>query len=187
MNRVIAPAALILLILAAGLAVTVFTSLQARDPAHARAIASIWPMLILGGAATAIYLARAPELERSGWLGWWAAGWLAYVVHLGFGFMGIYGGSLDAALAGQGALTVSVNLALLVLWTASVAAGFVPDEPWWERALHAGATLAFAVAALPSSLVFADHPVSRLIGAGLAAAWVGVIYRRLTSRRRSFP
>lgn len=173
---------LVLATFALGFGVTVFAALAEPDPGLARATFSVWPALLLGGVAGARMIRRGPGLEGTGWLPWWAAGLLAYVLHLVFGFWGSYGGSLPAALAGQGLPTVALNFGLLALWSASVAAAVVPREPLWEQAMHGAASLAFAVAALGSTLAFGDHPVSRGLGALVLALWLHALWRRFLPR-----
>ncbi|HEU0221013.1 MAG TPA: hypothetical protein VFR34_02235 [Paracoccaceae bacterium] len=170
--------ALILLVFAAGFAWTVFGALLAPSLDQARAVYSIWPALLLGGIAAERFLRMGPWLEGTGWLGWWAAGLLAYVIHLGFGYGVVFGFSFGAALESQGTLTVTLNFALLAAWALSVAAACVPKEPRWERALHALATLLLIVTALGSTLRLGVNPVSNALGAGLLVLWLHALWRR---------
>lgn len=170
---------LLLLAFSAGLALTVLLPPAQPDPVHARAIASIWPVMLIGGIAAARFLRVGPGLEGTGWLGWWVAGLLAYLVHLAFAWVAVFGWSVGAAAAAQGLPTTIANFALLLLWAASAIAASIPKEPRWEQALHAIATLLFIVTTLVSALVFAGHPVTRLLGLGLLALWLHALWRRM--------
>jgi hypothetical protein len=169
---------LILATLAGGFALSVFGALAAPDLAHARATISIWPVLVLGGVAVARLIRLGPGMEGTGWLGWWAAGLAAYLVHLWFAFGEVYGFDIGAVRAGQGDLTAAANFGLLALWALSVAAAALPSEPPAESLLHAGASALFAVTALSSTLAFASHPVSVVLGAALLGLWLLSAWRR---------
>ncbi|RMH51902.1 MAG: hypothetical protein D6686_03430 [Alphaproteobacteria bacterium] len=169
----------ILAVLAAGALLTVFGALEAADAAHARATISAWPMLVLGGVAVARLIRLGTPVEGTGWLGWWAGGLAAYLWHLWFGFGAVYHFDMAAVRDGQGTLTAAANALLLILWALSLAAACLPSEPPAESALHVAASLLFAVTALVSTLGFAAHPASVLIGAGLVVLWLHALWRRL--------
>lgn len=169
---------LILLVAAIGLAATMLGPLLSAHPDHARAVWSIWPVLVMGGIAVDRLIRLDPILENSSWLGWWSAGLIFYVVHLYFGFGVVYRGDVTAVLEGQGWLTAGSNAALLLFWSLSVLAALLPREPPGEVWLHRIASLLFAATALPASVVFADHPGSRLAGLALVAFWLLALWRR---------
>ncbi|MEL6234380.1 MAG: hypothetical protein AAFR46_08215 [Pseudomonadota bacterium] len=171
--------ALILFIFAAGLFATALGPVLAANPDHARAVWSVWPVLVLGGVAVARLIRYGPGPIRTGWLGWWMAGFAFYLIHLWFGFAVIYGADPARVIAGQGLLTAVANTALLVVWGLSILAALLPHEPLGETALHILASLIFLATALPSTLVFADHPVSFAIGLALALLWAAALWRRL--------
>lgn len=169
----------VLFVGAIGLALTMFGPLLTPNPDHARAVWSIWPVLVLGGVAVARLIRFDPVLTNAHWLGWWATGFVFYLIHLYFGFVVVYGGSIAAVLDGQGRLTAASNAALLLFWGGSILAALLPREPRGEVMLHRVASLLFAATALPSSLVFASHPMSRLTGVALLALWLNALWRRL--------
>lgn len=171
--------ALILFIFAAGLFATALGPVLAPNPDHARAVWSVWPVLILGGVAVARLIRYGPGPIRTGWLGWWMAGFAFYLIHLWFGFAVIYGADPTRVIAGQGLVTAVANTALLLLWGVSILAALLPREPPGEAAMHILASLIFVATALPSALLFADHPVSMAIGVALAALWVAALWHRL--------
>lgn len=177
--RILREPVAVLSIFAAGLAATALGPLLADTPDHARAVWSVWPVLVLGGIAVARMIRRGPGMEGTGWLGWWTAGFLAYLVHLRFGFGVIYAYDLQAVRTGQGLVTTVANFTLLALWGLSLLATILPREPPGEQALHVLASGLFAVTALASTVLFAAHPVSVAIGAGLALIWLHALWRRL--------
>ncbi|RMF34950.1 MAG: hypothetical protein D6754_14110 [Alphaproteobacteria bacterium] len=170
---------LMLATLSAGLVVTVFGGLAAEDATHARAVYSIWPVLLLGGIAVARFIRLGPSMEGTGWLGWWSLGLIAYLIHLLFAFGGVYDFDPRAVIAGQGLFTAAVNVLLLVLWLLSVIAAFIPSEPPWERGLNIVTAALFIATALTSSLVFGHHPVSNALGVLLVVIWLVALWRRL--------
>lgn len=170
-----------LAVFAIGLALTVFLSLSADDPAYARAKYSIWPVVALGGWAVALMLRHGftPALDATHWRVWWAGGLLAYALHLYWGFGVIYGASFRAVYAGQGALVASANFGLFALWLLSASAAFARLPALW---LHLFAAALFVVATLAATILF-GRDISPVGGVIVLLLWLAALYLRLPERR----
>lgn len=161
-----------LLVFSVGLLASVLYGLTADNADFGRAKATIWPCAALGGWAVALMIRH--RFGQASWRVWWAWGFVAYAVHLYWGFGLVYGGDPQAVYAGQGALVASANFALLCLWAASVIAAFARAPARW---LHGLTALLFAVSILAASLLF-GRDVSPFGGAALAIVWFGAWYWR---------
>lgn len=139
---------------------------------------TVWPPLLLGGVAAAIFIAHVPDLDEDwGWAGWSAAGAGAYLIHVHAGLD--YFGGLGAMFEKQGLLVAGANIALAMLWTASAVAALMGRWPLW---LHGSAMGLLVVTTLVSTW---DRPGAvAWLGYALGAAWIVTGVTRLIVRAR---
>jgi len=165
-----------LLVFSVGFLAAILVGLTADNADYARAKATIWPCGALGGWAVALMLRHGlgEASTATGWRVWWALGFVAYALHLYWGFGVVYGGDLDAVYAGQGSVVASANFALLFLWAASVIGALAG---WPAKWLHVVTALLFGISILAASILF-GRDLSPVGGVVLAAVWLGAIYLR---------
>lgn len=138
---------------------------------------TVWPVLILGGVAAALFIAKAPERHWTwGWAGWSITGYLAYLVHLYAGYS-VYFDGWSATLAHQGWLVLGANLFLLGIWTISSALATYRIKAVW---LHGATMLVLVVLTVMS--IWDRQTVVFWLGCALGAMWVGVAIWRLAKR-----
>ena len=128
---------------------------------------TVWPAILLGGVAAALFVARWPlDQEDWGWSGWWIMGALAFLAHVYASFWLYFGGSFSDMFAAQGWLVAGSNWLLTGLWTASAGVAWAG---WRAAPLHAAATGLFIVS---TALATYDRPGNvQLLGLGLVAIW----------------
>ena len=170
------------LVFAVGFLIAIASGLAADNADYARAKYTVWPMMALGGWTVALMLRYGfcARLDETAWRTWWAWGFLAYVVHLYWGFGIVFGWSFAAVYAGQGSLVAGANFTLLVLWGASVLASFAR---WPARWLHILTALFFAVSAMVASIVF-GRDISPIGGAIILGIWLVALYLRQPEPKR---
>ncbi|MGB0851945.1 MAG: hypothetical protein ACPGSI_01530 [Pikeienuella sp.] len=135
--------------------------------AEMQARLTVWPVLILGGVAAALFIAKAPERHWNwGWAAWSIAGYLAYLVHIYAAVWEHFGG-WSATLAHQGWLVLGANLFLLAIWTVSSGMAAYRKRAVW---LH-GATMLTLIVLTVMSVWDRETPVFWL-GVMLAGMWV---------------
>jgi len=170
----------VLLVFSIGFAGAMAAGLLAGNSDFARAKYTIWPCAALGGWAVALMIRHGlgVRLRATPWRLWWAAGFVAYLVHLWWGFGVVYDWNVASVYAGQGAVVASANFALVVLWALSVAGAFMGwPLPW----LHAVTALLFGVSILAASILF-GRDISPMGGGILLAVWIGAFYLRQPER-----
>lgn len=169
-----------------GVISAVYVGFDMAGSAEAAALYTIWPVLLLGGVAAAIFIAKGRSAREDwGWTNWQVAGAAAYCVHFYVAFWLAFDGDVSAVFAAQGALTASANFTLTVLWPLSALLALCGRAIW---PVHWGATLLFIAAAALSSLIYADSPaagVTRVFGVICIGAVALGVAARLTARARA--
>lgn len=167
--------------LGAGVAASIAFGTISSNPDYGRAILTIWPCLALGVLSVAVALVRGiGETDRS-WFPYWVAGFVAYLVHLFFGFGLIYGASISATFAGQGLVAAAGNFGLFALWGLSL--GFEVMGRG-SKQLHFAALSLFAASTLGSTLL-ADRVATQIGGGAIICLWFAAIYVRVGKKRQS--
>lgn len=158
------PSAAALLAFAVLTAVAMLAPLAGAELEYGRARMTIWITLTLATPAIAMFVLRfrAGPLTPA-WRSWWSIALAAFLLHLWYGFVVLFGGELHAVLTSQGTLVGSSNFVLAAVWTCSVAAAWLVPAPRWSWWLHALATLLFWVSAVVSTVLFGG-PTSKLVG-----------------------
>ena len=153
-------------------------SLTPSATAASQAKWTIWPVLLLGGVAAALFIARAPlDEEEWGWSSWQIAGAIAYGGHIYAAFWIYFGGSFAAMYAAQGWLVAGSNWLLAILWTASALAAWTNRRAFW---LHGATTLLFVISTVLSTY---DRPgMVKWLGLGFAAIWIAAGVMRFIRR-----
>lgn len=167
------------LVAAALMAPPIFSAgeMTPSEVAAAQAEWTVWPVLLLGGVAVTILIAKVPNAADWGWGGWWIAGAAAYLAHVYAGLGPVFGGSLAAMIAAQGWLVGGANLALAALWTASALAAWAGRR---ASPLHIGATALFVISTVLSTW---ERPGAVFwLGAALACLWLVAAEMRLLRR-----
>lgn len=152
-------------------------SMLPSEIAALQARLTVWPVLILGGIAAALFIAKAPGRHWNwGWPAWSIAGYLAYLVHIYAGYWEHFG-SWSAMLGHQGWIVLGANLALLFLW--SVSSGLAC---WQRRAFWWHGTTMLVLMAMTLVSISEKKTAVFWLGCVLAGLWVVVVGWRALKR-----
>jgi hypothetical protein len=153
-----------------GVAVTILAPAAIGDVDFNRTRLTIWTTLLLACPALVLFVLRAGRIPLGlSWRAWWTAAYLAFVLHLVWGYGIMFRGDAGAVLRVQGTLVGVSNFLLAIIWGVSVLTAWAG---WRLLPLHAFATLFFSANALVSTLLFGHGP-SPVVGGLVAATLVG--------------
>jgi hypothetical protein len=171
---------------ALGIAVLVFAAIVSDYEPYTRAIYAV--MLSFALAAPALWL-FARDIFRYPltplWRLFWTLGFAAYLVHLYYGYLVLFGGDWDAVVASQGAAVAYLNLAVTILWGLDVALAWIGARGMIVLVLRTVAHLGVLAAGVVSSAIFRDG-LEKIPGVVLALAFAYGIFDRLRSPRPPF-
>lgn len=141
-----------------------------------------WVSLVFAAVALAAYLWPGETRRRRNlWLLAWSLAYVAYLVHFGYSFLGLYHGSLKQLYAGQRALIATSNLVVTLWWTWDVIHAWRNLDGRWRTWSRTGIHLLILITFIMSALVLFGGPV-RILGYALVAAVVVSLAARVVRR-----
>jgi hypothetical protein len=119
-----------------GVAVTILAPAAIGDVDFNRTRLTIWTTLLLACPALVLFVLRAGRIPLGlSWRAWWTAAYLAFVLHLVWGYGIMFRGDAGAVLRVQGTLVGVSNFLLAIIWGVSVLTAWAG----WRRMAPAAA------------------------------------------------
>ena len=144
---------------------------NAPDPTMARTVYTIWVTTVLvTPALCAFALPGSSPHKRAVWLLFWSFAFAAYVVHALYAYFGVYGGSFQRFLTGQGVLPAIVNVVFTLWWTLDVLLAWLHDDrPKWVRVQRVAAHIFIGLTFFASAVILKRGFIN-VLGAVMTAA-----------------
>jgi hypothetical protein len=158
------------------------------DVTLSRTVYTIWATIVLvTPALVAFILPSDSEHIRATWILFWTLSFIVYVVHMGYALFGVYGGSGEAFMRGQGAFPAVINVIFTAWWALDVGLAWLyrpTVSPRWLTGERVGAHVFVALTFVVSTLVL-KHGVVNVIGAAMTACIIVALLSRIDSWRTS--
>ena len=157
---------------------------NAADPTMARTVYTIWvTTALVTPALCAFALPGHSPRKQSIWILFWTFAFFADIAHMLYAYFGVYQGSFQQFLAGQGVFPAIINVIFTVWWTLDVLlAWFHDDSPQWIQTQRVAAHLFIGLTFFASTVIL-KHGFINVLGAGMTAATlVCLLIRHSTPR-----
>ncbi len=160
----------------------------ADDPTMSRTVYTIWATTVLvTPALCAFALPGDSARKRSLWILFWTFAFLAYIVHMLYALFGVYQGSFQEFIAGQGVFPAIINVIFTLWWAFDVLlAWFHDDAPRWVQVQRIAAHVFIGLTFFASTVIL-KHGFINALGAGMTAATLVCLLARIDALRAARP
>ncbi len=149
-----------------------------------RTVYTIWATTVLVTPALCAFTlpSKSPRL-RAIWLLFWSAAFIVYLVHAAYAVFGVYHGSFDEFLAGQGVLPAVVNVVLTLWWALDVLLAWTRMDTPWINKQRIGAHFFIGLTFFASTVIIKRGFIN-VLGLLMAASVVLCLLALVDSRHR---